>query len=87
MYQVSTGGGTALVSQYRERGLFRITSLVSPAFPVFSMLPASQIFRKLGGTVTNGEKRMRHYQYIAVTKQVGDRGMATLGARPEGGAM
>lgn len=48
LYQVRTGGGTALVSQYREMGLFSITSFTSPLLPV-SESPKP---RKLGGTET-----------------------------------
>lgn len=33
LYQVSVGGGTALLSQYRDRGLLRITSRTSPPRP------------------------------------------------------
>lgn len=50
LYQVSTGGGTALVSQYREMGLLRITSLTSPLLP--GPESESPKPRKLGGTET-----------------------------------
>ncbi len=48
LYQVRTGGGTALVSQYRDMGLFRITSFTSPLLSVLE----SPKPRKLGGTET-----------------------------------
>lgn len=48
MYQVRVGGGTALVSQYSEMGLFRMTSFTSPA----DTIPESGLpfLWKLGGT-------------------------------------
>ncbi len=59
LYQVSVGGGTALVSQYREMGLLSITSRMSPPKPggdVVSPTPPGLL--KLGGTegVKKGEK-------------------------------
>lgn len=43
LYQVRVGGGMALVSQYREMGLFRTTSFTSPA-------DITPFLWKLGGT-------------------------------------
>lgn len=59
LYQVRVGGGAALVSQCSNKGLFRSTSLASPALPVPSMFPISQSFWKLGGTV-EGEGVFAH---------------------------
>lgn len=58
LYQVSVGGGTALVSQYREMGLLSITSRTSPAKPgedVVSPTPPGLL--KLGGTEKGKRRR------------------------------
>ena len=58
LYQVSVGGGTALVSQYREMGLLRITSRTSPEKPgedVVSPTPPGLL--KLGGTEKGKRRR------------------------------
>lgn len=60
LYQVSVGGGTALVSQYREMGLLSITSRTSPPKPggdVVSPTPPGLL--KLGGTEQGDKKKKK----------------------------
>lgn len=61
--QVSVGGGTALVSQYREMGLLRITSRTSPPKPgedVVSPTPPGLL--KWGGTEKGKRKRGKMFK-------------------------
>lgn len=65
LYQVSVGGGTALVSQYSEMGLLSITSRTSPPKPgedVVSPTPPGLL--KLGGTEEGKRKRGKHVQAL-----------------------
>lgn len=57
LYQVSVGGGTALVSQYKKMGLLRMTSRTSPLTPgeaVASTTPPALL--KVGGTKEKEKK-------------------------------
>ena len=55
LYQERVGGGTALVSQYRDSGLLRTTSLASPPLPGGEMV--SPALLKLGGTEGATERK------------------------------
>lgn len=63
LYQVSVGGGTALVSQYREMGLLSITSRTSPPKPgEDAVSPSPPGLLKLGGTEKRKRKRRETFK-------------------------